>query len=188
MVTQYFGPTTADASTQGAEQADQAVTAAQGVGINSGVIYTDIENYTVNSTCSPLVQAYVDGFVSEMHLAHSGYLAGVYANAGPVNSDISMVSPPPDDIWITKTPATGHTPQVTIWNQGISDNLWPNNQRIHQFLIDQANVTFGNQPLKIDEDIVNATFASASSGKTYNWNFAPFSYPGSSTTQVYGIQ
>ena len=59
-VTQYFGPTVAEASDQGAEQADQAVTAAQTLGLPAGIIYTDIENYTVNSTCSPLVQAYVD--------------------------------------------------------------------------------------------------------------------------------
>jgi hypothetical protein len=168
-VKQYFGPTAADASTQGAQQADLAVAADQVLGIMSGIIYTDIENYTVNNTCSPLVQAYVDAWVDEIHV-HSGYLAGIYANPGPINSDISnMNAARADAIWVTKTPGTKNgvllPPSVAIWNQGISDNLWLNQQRMHQFLIDQAGVTFGNAPaLKIDDDIDNGPVVNANNG------------------------
>jgi hypothetical protein len=52
-ITQYFGPTAADASTQGAQQADLAVAADEALGITSGIIYADIETYTVNGTCKP---------------------------------------------------------------------------------------------------------------------------------------
>ena len=137
--------------------------------LQAGIIYTDIENYTVNSTCSPLVQAYVDGFVSEIHV-YSGYLAGVYANSGPINADISTASTPPDDIWITKT-TSSTKPQVTVWNQGISDTLWPNNQRIHQFVIDQTGVTFGGVAFSpsVDEDLDNGPVLNANAGvKTHS--------------------
>lgn len=186
-VTQYFGPTTADASTQGAQQADLAVTAAQALGITGGIIYTDIENYTVNNTCSPLVQAYVDAWVTEIHV-YSGYLAGVYANPSPINNDISNPSvAQPDAIWITRTPIPGKPPQVTIWNQGISDTLWPNSQRMHQFLINQ-HATFGTTTINIDPDIDNGPVLNANSGAkaVSSYSLTSYSYPGASTTWFYG--
>jgi len=166
-VTQYFGPTVAEASDQGAEQADQAVTAAQTLGLPAGIIYTDIENYTVNSTCSPLVQAYVDAWVTEIHV-YSGYIAGIYANPGPIKSDIHNQSVAPADvIWVTKV---NSPPQVTIWNQGINDSWWPNSQRTHQFLLNQAATFAGVGPINIDPDIDNAPVLNANAvAKTYTY-------------------
>lgn len=190
-ITQFFGPTTSDASTQGAQQADQAVAAATALGFTAGIIYTDIENYTVNSTCSPVVQAYVDAWVTEIH-AYSGYLAGVYANPGPIKNDISNPNvAQADAIWITKTPGSGKPPQVTIWNQGISDALWPNSQRMHQFLIDQTGVTWGGVAFSpsVDEDIENAPVANANAmTKTYSsYSYTELDYPGAVLTVGCGI-
>jgi photosystem II stability/assembly factor-like uncharacterized protein len=156
-ITAFFSSTPALASTQGAEMADQAVAADQALGITSGIIFTDVENYTVNATCSPAVQAYVDGFVSEIHV-YPGYTAGVYANSKPISNDISNPNvATPDEIWIAKTPGKKDSPpQVTIWNLAVDDSLWPNNQRMHQFLIDQPKVTFGGVSMKIDDDINDA--------------------------------
>jgi photosystem II stability/assembly factor-like uncharacterized protein len=101
-ITEYISTTPATASTQGAEQADQAVAQDKLLGITAGIIFLDIENYTPDhSTCSLAVQAYVDGFVSEIGF-YSGYAAGVYANPAPITSDISQVSPAPVAIWIAK--------------------------------------------------------------------------------------
>jgi photosystem II stability/assembly factor-like uncharacterized protein len=187
-VTHYFGPTASDASTQGAQEADQAIAAAQLLGITGTIIYHDIENYTVNSSCSPVVQAFVDGWDSEIHL--KGYIAGIYANPGPIKSDISNSQniTIPDEIWITKTPGKGSAPQVTTWNQGFSDTLWPNHQRKHQFLIDQANVTFGGATLPFtDEDIDDALAGNPIGSKSYSFNFSTFDYPGATTTTANGI-
>lgn len=190
-VKQFFGPTVAQANTDGTNQADQAVVAAQALGITSGIIYTDIENYTVNSTCSPVVQSYVKAWVTEIH-THSGYLAGVYANPGPINSDISNHAVArADAIWITKTPASGKPPLVTIWNQGITDALWPNNQRIHQFLIDQQGVSWGGIAFtpSVDEDIDDAPISNANAGAKVpsSYSYQQFNYSGSTTTGGLGI-
>ena len=193
-ITQFINLTPATASTQGAQQADAAVAQDQILGILSGIIYLDIENYTVGGACSAAVQAYVDGFVSEIGV-YSGYSAGVYANPGPINSDISKVTPAPSAIWISKADN-----QVTIWNQGILDSsstnsmFWPNDQRLHQFLINTnannaPNVTWGGVPLSIDEDIDNGPVVNANAGaKTYSsYTYTQFDYPGATATFAYGI-
>jgi probable HAF family extracellular repeat protein len=167
----HFGPTAAEASNQGAEEADQAVAAAQTLGLSTTIIYKDIENYNPSGSCSPVVQAFVDAWDTEIHV-HSGYAtgAGVYANYIPINQDIATVSVIPDDIWITRTSSP---PKATIWNLGVPDKNWPNNQRMHQFLIDQPNVQFGGTTLlsgKLDDDIVNATIANANAvAKSYSY-------------------
>jgi photosystem II stability/assembly factor-like uncharacterized protein len=166
-ITEYISNTQTVASKEGAEEADQAVAQDQLLSITAGIIFLDIENYTPDhSTCSLAVQAYVDGFVSEIGF-YSGYSAGVYANPAPITSDISQVSPAPAEIWIARY--DGH---VTIWNEVIKDTLWPDGQRMHQFLANTnpknaPNATWGGVPLSIDYDIddgpaVNAnTFAKA---------------------------
>jgi photosystem II stability/assembly factor-like uncharacterized protein len=188
-VKQYFGVNGADPGTQGAEAADSAVAQDQLLGIASGIIWVNIENYTTGGACSEAVQEYVDGFVTEMGV-YNGYTAGVYANPGPIMTDISQVSTLPAAIWITKTPKTG-PPSVTIWNQGISDSLWPNGQRMHQFLNGQTGVTWGGIALtpSVDEDIDNGPVLNANNGtKNFSaYSSSSFSYPSSCGTYAYGI-
>jgi hypothetical protein len=149
-VTQYFGVNGADPSTQGAEEADQAIAAAQRLGLATTIVYHDIENYTVNSSCSPVVEAFVDGWDTEMGL--QGYQAGVYGNPLPAANDFSKASTIPNDVWIAKTPTAPNPPSVTTWgltplcdpySSNPCNTLWPSHQRMHQFLIDQASVAFG---------------------------------------------
>lgn len=189
--TQFPTVYSSDPSADGAEAADNAVNAAQMLGLTTSIINTDVENYYVSTLCTTLqqtaagqaVQAYVDGFDSELHL--KGYSAGVYANPAPINKDISAVSTIPDEIWIAKA---NNPPQVTIWNQGIKDTLWPNGQRIHQFLIDQPGVTWGGTALTIDYDIDNAAIANANNGaKTYTYTTTSLDYPGATETYFAGI-
>ena len=183
--TPYAHVFSSDPSTDGANEADQAITASKNLGLVTTILYKDIENYTPSTSCSPAVQAFVDGWDSELHL--QGYLAGVYANPAPINSDISQISTIPDDIWITKTSAATK-PQVTIWNQGISDSLWPNKQRIHQFLIDQAAVNFGGVPLSIDDDIIDAQIVPGVNGtKNSSSVYSDISCPGALTTYPIAI-
>ncbi len=160
----------------GKNEALAAVSAANALGVTTPIIYKDIENYygptlctaTQQAAAGAAVQAFVSGWDSQLHT--SGYLAGVYGNPKPAQNDFSQAATIPDDVWITKTPGTGNPPSVTIWHLApLTDGPWPNGQRIHQFLLNQANVTFGNVALKIDDDIDNATIANANNGaKTYS--------------------
>jgi probable HAF family extracellular repeat protein len=181
-ITQFINTTPATASTQGAGQADLAVAQDKLLGITSGIIYLDVENYKLGATCSAAVQAYVDGFVSEIR-AYPGFNAGVYANPAPITGDISKVSPSPAAIWIAKADN-----QVTIWNQGISDSLWPNSQRMHQFLNNTnpnnaPNATWGGVPLSIDYDIDNGPVLNANAiAKPYLYTAANIDCPGAIST------
>jgi photosystem II stability/assembly factor-like uncharacterized protein len=172
-ISEFF--TSAGAVTQGQAQATLAFESAKSLGITGGTIFLDIENYnptcTVSSsviTAGPIVQNYVNAFVSAVK-AHPGYSAGVYANPGPLSRDISKIGNQPAAVWIAKTPNVGSPPQVTIWNLGISDSLWPKDQRSHQFLIQQTKVAFGGVPLlpSVDEDIDDSpAWRSENGGKT----------------------
>jgi len=190
-VTQYFGVNGADPNKQGKDAADQAVAQDKLLGITSGIIWLNIENYTTGGACSTAAQGYVAGFVSEIGV-YPGYTAGVYANPNPITKDISQVKPAPAAIWITKTPpVTNPIPSVTIWNQGISDNPWPNGQRMHQFLIDKEGqgVTWGKVSLDIDYDINHGPVVNANNGsKNYSTpKFSSYNYPGAIATFARGI-
>lgn len=199
----FFGPTQGEAATDGEDQANLAIAQAATLGINSGIIYVDIENY--NSTCkdesgitvtaSPIVRAYVNAFVMTIQ-AHSGYSAGVYANAGPLTNDISKIAHQPNAVWITKTPLAGKPPQVTIWNLSpLSDSLWPNKQRMRQFLIDQTGVIFGGVSFlpSVDEDTNDGPVLRANNhGKTYTYCssatcYLPFDLGDGTDTEAYDI-
>lgn len=179
-ITQFISTDPATAGTQGLQQADLAVAADQALGISSGIIYVDIESYTVDhSTCSLAVQAYVNGFVTEMHSAHGGYVAGVYAPPADINADIAISAvAQPDTIWITK-----YSPLlVTTWNLGIKDTLWPYSQRMHQFAANKS-ATFGGAGLKIDPDIDNGPVLNANAvAKSYTYTAATIDCAGTIST------
>ncbi len=184
----------------GINEAKAAVAAANALGVATPVIYKDIENYYGPTLCTPTqqaaagaaVQAFVSGWCSQLHSTANGsgnYLAGVYGNPKSAQNDFSQAATVPDDVWVTKTPGTKNgillPPAVTIWNLApLTDNPWPSGQRIHQFLMNQQNVTFGAVPLTIDDDIDNAVIANANTlAKTYTYSTpANISCPGAINT------
>ena len=183
-ITQFISTDPTTASTQGADQADSAVGSDQALGISAGIIYFDIESYKVGGTCSAAVQSYVDGFVTEIHNAYQGYQVGVYATPAAIGSDISNQNvAQADAIWIANPPTKKNPyPQVTIWNQGFNDALWPNGQRVHQFLMNQST-TFGNSTIKIDPDVDNGPVLNANAiAKSYTYSAANITCPGAIST------
>jgi len=179
----------------GKNEADSAISSANALSLTTSIIYKDIENYYGPTLCTPTQQAsagaavksFVAGWDSELHL--KGYLAGVYGNPKPAQNDFSHAATIPDDVWVTKTPAFGKAPSATIWNlTPLTDLSWPNNQRLHQFLMNQQNVTFGAVALSIDEDIDNATIANANAiAKSYTYSAANIDCPGAIDTVPIGI-
>jgi photosystem II stability/assembly factor-like uncharacterized protein len=176
------------ASGQGAEEADLAAAAAANLGLPSTVAYLDIESYTSSTngsgqTCSAAVQAFLDGWVGEMHLNGFSAGAGVYGSSGSMKTDFSQISPLPDEAWIAEYPTPKVAPSVSIWGlHHLCDiysnppcpNLWPTDQRIHQYLAGEDE-TWGKVKMNIDADIIDAPVALPTTGtKTYTYNFTPF--------------
>src|SRR5208283_303410 len=135
-------------------------------------------------------QSYVDGFVDEVHNAYSGYLVGVYATPAAISSDISSQNvAQADAIWIASPPTKKNPyPQITVWNQGLSDSLLPNGQRAHQFLMNQST-TFGSSKINIDPDIDNAPVLNANNGSKLpsSYTYTSFDYPNATGTYAWGI-
>ena len=139
------------ATTQGAAAADDAVARANVFGLPAGSpLYLDVEGYaTNNATCSQAVQAFVGGWVNE--LRPLGYLAGVYGSAASTIRDVAALGPSiPDAVWI----ANWNGVQGVFGDPHVSDSLWAEHQRIHQYK-GGHNETWGGVTLDVDNDYLD---------------------------------
>jgi probable HAF family extracellular repeat protein len=141
---------------------------ASGLGLSKTIIYYDMENYnTTNTTCAAEVESFVSGWVAGIHSL--GYLAGVYANPAPVQADMSLASPQPDDIWITHFDV-----RATIFDPDVDSNLWPAGHRSRQYLLSTASShhfeTFDGDQIEIDRDIEDAPVAGGNGTKSYTYS------------------
>src|SRR5262249_1272092 len=102
------------------------------LGLRSGSpIYFDMEGYSVNTpACTQAVQTFVPAWVNELHA--QGILAGVYGSAASTIRDLQALTATasaPDEVWI----ADWNGNQSVFGNPYVSDTLWTNHQRIHQY-------------------------------------------------------
>ncbi|MDQ6776948.1 MAG: DUF1906 domain-containing protein, partial [Actinomycetota bacterium] len=156
----------AQASTEGAAAATDAVTQAQALGIGAGnPIYFDMEAYGQTATSTAAVLAFLSAWTSHLHAY--GYVSGVYGSGTSGMTDLvnangkSVGTAPfaePDDVWIAdwNNQATASDPYVPA-------ALWANNQRLHQYRgghIDQ----YGGVRLDIDSDFLDGATATAGAG------------------------
>jgi len=135
-------------------------------GFDGSVVYLDIEGYT-SADCGQAVQAYVEGFVSELRYVWGVKNVGVYASISNV-PDIasSCYTPPqgaqscdpPDDIFFAH-----YDGRATEWNLGygkyandLTNSEWPLNERVHQYERPHDE-TWGGAEVNIDTDIVDST-------------------------------
>jgi hypothetical protein len=142
------------ASSQGTAAADDASGAASAVGLAAGSpIYFDMEAYALaNPSCTAAVQAFVTAWVNELHAL--GYLAGVYGSAGSTIRDLQALAATassPDDVWI----ADWNGNESVFGNPYVSDALWTNHQRIHQYR-GSHHETWGGVTIDIDSSYVDA--------------------------------
>jgi hypothetical protein len=142
------------AASQGTAAADDAAGDAAALGLGSGnPIYFDMEGYTLNDpACSAAVQAFVAAWVDELHAL--GYLAGVYGSADSTIRDLQALSSTgsvPDDVWIASWDG-----QATVFGiPSVSDLLWTNHQRLHQFR-GGHHETWGGVTIDVDSSYVDA--------------------------------
>jgi photosystem II stability/assembly factor-like uncharacterized protein len=178
------------ATAQGKADAKTAEGKAAGLGAGGLIIYKDIENYNPASvlsngvSCGSVVNAYLGGW--DTQLSADGYSSGAYGNPTPIANWWSQVSPLPNDIWIAQA-----NNQVTIWNVGTSygmtDVMWPNNQRIHQFNLGPPHKESwgsGTPPsFTTDDDIIDAlTLPGIAVTKSYTYSSTDIDCPGAIST------
>ncbi|HEX5448632.1 MAG TPA: DUF1906 domain-containing protein [Gaiellaceae bacterium] len=150
-----------DASTaqsQGVAAANDAVANANVYGLPAGSpIYLDLEGYaTKNAACTRSAQAFAAGWDNQLRAV--GYVAGIYGSAASTIRDLQSIGVSiPDDVWIAHW---NGDPNV-FGDQYVSDSLWVNHQRIHQFKGGHKE-TWGGVTINIDNDFVDAAVVGGS--------------------------
>jgi hypothetical protein len=142
---------------QGISEASAAADAAGGLGMGwLTPIYYDMEGYARGGACSSSVQAFADGWVRQLNAR--GYLGGMYSSLCSGILDVAAVNTQPtrvplNSVWIA---AWNNTP--TIYGFGspcaLSDALWNNHQRVHQYA-GGHNETYGGITINIDTNAVD---------------------------------
>jgi hypothetical protein len=139
------------ASGQGRSAADDATGRADTFGLPAGSpIYLDMEGYAVNNgACTKSVQSFVAAWVNELRAR--GYVSGVYGSAASTIRDIAALgSSMPDAAWI----ANWNGSEGVFGDPHVSDSLWPNHQRIHQYKGGHKE-TWGGVTINIDNNYVD---------------------------------
>jgi hypothetical protein len=160
---------------QGVNEANLAVEQLTELGLtdpaNTGsVIYYDMENYGTNAACRSAVNAFMNGWVSQIRAR--GNLAGVYGstlcNTGL--SDFLNITNVPDVIWPARwyhNLGSGYyDPNASVWDLGscVPNTAWSNHQRIRQYEGDHDE-TWGNLTMDVDSNVLDGVVA------------IPFDYP-----------
>ncbi len=154
---------------QGVSEANLAVERLFALGLTDpdktgSVVYYDIEHYGTNTTCRAAVNAFMNGWVSQLHAR--GNLAGVYGstlcNTGI--SDFRNITHVPDVIWPARwyhNLGEGYyDPTANVWNLGtcIPNTAWSNHQRIRQYEGDHDEL-WGGVALDIDSNALDGVVA-----------------------------
>jgi hypothetical protein len=145
--------TPSTASSQGTAAADDAVTHSTALALPAGSpIYFDMEGYAINNpACTAAVQAFVVGWVNELHAL--GYLAGIYGSASSTIRDMQALASTgssPDDVWI----ADWNDITSVFGDPYVSDAYWTNHQRLHQYS-GGHHETWGGVTLDVDSNYVD---------------------------------
>ena len=142
------------AASQGTAAADDAAGDAGVLGLGAGSpIYFDMEGYAINNAaCSQSVEAFVSAWVDELHAL--GHLAGVYGSAASTIRDLQVLASTassPDDVWI----ADWNGEATVFGDPYVSDTLWTNHQRLHQYRGGHRE-TWNGVTLDVDSNYVDA--------------------------------
>ena len=116
-----------------------------------------MEGYKGNdATCTKAVQSFVSAWHSELHA--QGYVSGVYGSAASTMRDVAALgSAKPDNAWI----ANWNGVEDVFGDPYVSDALWPNHQRVHQYKGGHKE-TYGGATINIDSDYVDGAVVGGS--------------------------
>ena len=139
------------ATSQGRAAADDTAALVSQFGLPTGSpIYFDMEGYSgSNAACTKVVQAFVTGWVNEMRA--KSLVPGVYGSAASTIRDVSKLgAATPDVIWI----ANWNGIEGVFGDPYVSDSVWANHQRVHQYKGDHTE-TWGGVTINIDSNYVD---------------------------------
>ena len=148
---QKLSTSLATAASQGRAAADDAIAKAQALGIPGGSpLWFDMEGYRVgNAACSDAVRAFVGSWDDELRVA--GFMPGIYGSAASTIRDVGALPTPPDLAWI----ANWNGVESVFGDRYVSDALWANHQRIHQYKGGHKE-TYGGVTINVDSNIVDS--------------------------------
>lgn len=158
-----FSYDTTTARSEGIAEAQQALAAAQTLGLISAakpktIIYYDMEYYsTSNSTCHNAANAFLEGWVSE--LQNQGHKAGIYGSVYAVNGWYTLRHVP-DSVWVPRYIQTGYNPSMSVSvlnQQWITPSYWANH-RLFQYSNSHTE-GWGGINLNIDNDTASGLVA-----------------------------
>jgi Rv2525c-like, glycoside hydrolase-like domain len=143
---------TTTAATQGREAADDAATDATALGLPAGSpIWFDMEGYHLgDAACTSSVQSFAAAWNAELSAA--GFVPGIYGSAASTIRDVSVGAAAPQLVWI----ANWNGVQSVFGDPYVSDSLWTNHQRIHQYKGGHRE-TYGGVTIDIDSNVVDST-------------------------------
>ena len=98
------------------------------------------------------MQTFVSAWVTQLRAR--GYVSGVYGSAASTARDMQALAgtpSSPDDLWIANWNGT----ESVFGDPYVSDALWTNHQRIHQYRGGHKE-TWGGVTINIDNDYVDA--------------------------------
>ncbi len=156
------------AYTQGVAEANLAVERLAALGLTNAdktgsVVYYDMENYSTDITCRNAVNAFINGWVGQLHAR--GNKAGVYGSAmcNTGLTDFLQISNVPDVIWPAlwyhNSGYGAYNPGASVWNVGcIPNSAWASHQRIRQYE-GGHNESWGGVTLNIDNDVMDGLAA-----------------------------
>jgi uncharacterized repeat protein (TIGR02543 family) len=154
-----FAYDTTLAQNQGIDEANAAIERAAALGLtqpdkSATIIYYDMEYFdTGNAACRDAAKAFVSGWAGQLRTRANK--AGVYA-INTVLSDYSAITNVPDDIWIAQQGYSTYTSTASVWGVPyITDMLWVNHQRLHQYT-GGHDETWGGVTLNVDSDVLDA--------------------------------
>jgi hypothetical protein len=138
----------------GVTEADAAAAHMAILGFGPGsIVYYDMEAYTRTATSEASTQAFVEGWVSELHA--NGLLGAIYSSHPELQDwEPGKVVDAPDAIWFAYFYSTGVPCGTRCQNtesSDIPDTYWNNNQRIRQTSSGFTS-TYGTTAASIDED------------------------------------
>lgn len=164
--TSYPSRFSADPSTayaQGVSEADAALDRAASLGLARAdqrgiIIYFDLEYFNPNDTaCREVAKSFVSGWSGQLRAR--GNKAGLYGHFR-VMSDYAQIGNVPDHVWIAQwqTPYAYDSSASVFGIPYVSDTLWANQQRLHQYT-GGHNETWGGVTLNIDSDVLDGAVA-----------------------------
>ena len=152
------------AASEGRAAADDAVSQASRFGLRATTpIYFDMEGYNNQVPgCSQTVLSFLSAWTAELHSRN--YVSGVYGSSSSTIHDLGQAVGSggivaPDDIWL----ANWNGNAGVFGDPYVSDGLWAQHQRLHQYRGGHAE-TYAGSTLSVDSDFDDGAVASPGNG------------------------